>query len=192
MVKRSNSLSRSLRIPEGSKQTRPNVKSQNGKFRPFRQGTLDAFCGLYAIVNAMLRLAPDWFCENEDEVNLLFQTMLKRATEICGVSTICLNGLDGHDLLVVAKTAVRFMKRREINFGILTPDSTKAERKFQRSIETYDQQSSSIIIHIEDKDRNHWSVLKTVGRKKATLFDSDGLNSIALSKCEPWMVIRLE
>lgn len=168
----------------------------SSRLRPFRQGSLDSYCGLYAIANALLRLKPDWFLENDDDVSDLFYRMMKGATRLCSPGELCAEGLDGNQLEEVARVAMRHMKKIGHRFELLRPG--KALRKFRYQSEgaaswlaaAAQDHSLAVILHIEEREYNHWSILKSVRGNRVYLFDSDNMVSTHVDRCEPWLVFK--
>jgi hypothetical protein len=49
--------------------------------------------------------------------------------------------------------------------------------------------SIAIILYVEERDYSHWSVFKSLNGSRVTLFDSDGMSTASLKRCEPWLVL---
>lgn len=163
--------------------------------RPFRQGSLDSYCGFYAIANAMLRLKPGAFTQDRDGPQDLQRAMMKAASRICSPEELIGEGMDGIELEHVAKAAIRHMRRKKQVFKLVQPDQLRLgmPRKDAGAWFTAAAASPavSVILYIEQPDGSHWSVLKGVKGNRVTLFDSDTMASACLKRCEPWLVFKL-
>ena len=167
------------------------------RLRPFRQGSLDSYCGFYAVANSIFKLKPDWFLSHDDAVYGLFYKMMKGATRSSTPVNLCAEGMDGNELKAVAKTAVRHMKKLGHRFELLWPE--KALRHVPCGYQEIplwlsaaaEDSSLSVILHIEERGYNHWSVLKSIKGNRVYLFDSDNMAFTHVNRCEPWIAIKV-
>lgn len=161
--------------------------------RPFRQGSLDAYCGFYAILNSMYRLTPETFRDDEDFSRDLILSMMKAATRVTSGGELLREGMDGIELEYVARAAIRFMARRGMAFKLQPVSRHSLSAYRDRRTEWLEgflrHPSRSLIVYVNGEDGSHWSVLDRIKGKRAVLFDSDGMSSALLPKCEPQMVI---
>lgn len=161
--------------------------------RPYHQGSLDSYCGFYAIINAMLRLKPEAFAK-DGAADKLFYTMFKAATRICSPQELCSEGMDGIELEYVAKAAVRHMAREGHRFGLKRPRATHLNDSATVAnllVQVNSVATIAVILHVEDRNQSHWSVLAEVRGQRVRLFDSDAMHSTALKKCEPVLIVHL-
>lgn len=159
--------------------------------RPYRQGALDSYCGLYAIINAMFRLKPGVFLENDSNADELFYALVKAATRICSPVELCREGMDAIELEYVARAAIRHMRRHGHKFALKRPERIKLSSN--GSVEEWldkaqTVRSIAVIVYVEERDQSHWSVLAKVRGNRVSLFDSDAMHSTHLKRCEPVLV----
>lgn len=161
--------------------------------RPFRQGSLDCYCGFYAIANAMLRLKPYAFTQDQDGPQDLLRAMMKAAACICSPEELIREGMDGIEIDYVARAAIRHMRRKKHGFKLMQPGQLRLgepRKDVGAWFTAAALPSVSVILYIEQQDGSHWSVLKAVRGNRALLFDSDTMASADLKRCEPWLVLR--
>ena len=166
------------------------------RIKPYRQGALDSYCGLYAITNAVLRLQPECFADNDDRVWHFFSKLMKCAIRLCAPERLIKRGLNGLELEYITRIAVRHLNRSGHRFEVLRPESIDLPIPYHFGdcaawmAEASKESSISVILHIEERGYFHWSVLKGIDGKRVYLFDSDGMTFTYIKKCDPWIVIR--
>lgn len=162
--------------------------------RPFQQGSLDCYCGLYAVVNAMLRLRPEAFIGNEEGASDVFYAMIKAAARMCSPEELCGVGMNSIELEYAAKAGIKRMRRSGYAFKLLAPAQVPLNASIEDIgrwlIAAQAQTSLAVILYIEQSDSSHWSVLKSVRGRRVTLFDSDRMTYAALGRCEPAFVLK--
>jgi hypothetical protein len=172
---------------------RPKEDAVVRALRPYRQGTLDSYCGLYAIINAMLRLKPQAFIDDDDGACDLFYAMMKAAVRICTPEELCGEGMDSIELEYVAKAGIRHMRRKGHAFKLMRPEkmrfgsATGDLGEWLRSAQGIP--SLAVILYVEERQYSHWSVLKGMSASRVALFDSDSMSSVSLKRCEPALVL---
>lgn len=166
------------------------------RIKPYRQGALDSYCGLYAITNAVLRINPECFTENENCVWHFFSKLMKCAIRLCAPDKLIKRGLNGLELEYIARIAVRHLNRSGHRFEVFRPESLNLLIPYEFAdcaawmAEASKESSISVILHIEERGYCHWSVLRGIDGKRVYLFDSDGMTFTHVKKCDPWIVIR--
>lgn len=148
---------------------------------PYKQGYLDAFCGIYAIVNSAKLVNRN--IRGEEAIKLFGKCMrhLEKYRSLGRVSTA---GIDDGDLWNILK------ERLLVNYSI------KVERPFYRSrkISTDDYfnelrnyfeegKKRSAIISLESEDFDHWTVIRAITPKRIMLFDSYFIKTVHIAKC---------
>jgi hypothetical protein len=160
--------------------------------RPFRQGSLDAYCGFYAIANAMLKIRPEVFDKQESPSGLL-RAMMRTAARICPPAELVHEGMDGIELDCVAKAAIRYMHRIGYDFYLVRPSRLglgphgRDPAKWLSDAAAFT--SIAVILHLDDGDQGHWSVLSCTKGTRVTLFDSDEMKSAKIAQCQPHLAI---
>ncbi|MBB1249148.1 hypothetical protein [Rhizobium sp. G21] len=160
--------------------------------RPFRQGSLDAYCGFYSIANAMLKIKPEAFDDAEGTLRLV-RTMMRTAARICAPEELVHEGMDGVELDYVAKAAIRHMRRIGHNFRLVRPSrlglgplSRDPAKWFADAAAVT---SIAVILHIDKNVQSHWSVLSCTKGNRLVLFDSDQMKSAKIVQCQPHLAI---
>ncbi|WP_373413552.1 hypothetical protein [Ensifer aridi] len=166
---------------------------------PHRQGRLDSLCGIYALINAFaharrhdpLRYFP---------TKRLFMTLVARMAKIRGDTSFCGDGIDYDEFRKLAKTACRFHREHGHAFELLSPkalldwaypkkasDDGVRQDWFRLASEMPD---AAVILDINTPCISHWSVLAGVEGDRLSMFDSNGMRSIAISSAQAFLVIR--
>lgn len=148
---------------------------------PYKQGNLDAFCGIYSICNAAKLINRN--IHGGEAIKLFGQCMrhLEKHKSLGKISTV---GIDQNDLWYI------------LNEKVLSNYSIKAERPFYRKrriskndyfteLRDYFEEGKkrSAIISLDCKYYDHWTVVKDITRKKMILYDSYSLRTVNIAKC---------
>ncbi|WAJ27850.1 hypothetical protein [Antarcticirhabdus aurantiaca] len=158
------------------------------RLRPFRQGELDALCGIYAAINA-IRLALGRRGEElsiEDWAHL-FGVMVASADVEIGAVTATTVGIHTKPLLAILGVAAQHMSD-EHGIGITVARFAKRrerpplEEALARLSTLIDQPGSAVILPLEGY-LDHWSVLRWVGTATLELFDSYGFSRVSIANC---------
>lgn len=152
---------------------------------PFRQGSLDALCGVYAIVNAVSYLCPDLV---DDDARALFARLLRKIGR--GRRKALKTLREGLTLPQVRRLLKAARKRVERRF-----DVRLCVQRIRHKVRDAPQLSSLwrelrgrlgggtvAIIGIGGLEA-HWSVAIRAGRTWLKLIDSDGLTALKRSAC---------
>ncbi len=167
---------------------------------PRRQGHLDALCGIYAIINAFVYAAREqplrYF-----PTKRLFMHLMAKATDRRSDTSFIGDGLTHAELKHLCKKAVRFHGKHGNDFELLPPKDLLPNRPYPRNSEDvrgrcawFAQAASrparAVILDINTDWISHWSVLMGATGDRLTLYDSNGMRSIAIAACEPFLVIQ--
>lgn len=166
---------------------------------PRRQGNLDALCGIYAIINAFVHAARDrplrYF-----PTKRLFMHLIEKAAYRRGDTSFIGDGLNHAELKHLCKKAVRFHRKHGYEFELMAPKNHLSDRPYPRNPEDvrgrcawFAQAASSparvVILDINTDWISHWSVLTGVTGDRLTLYDSNGMRTVASVSAEPFLVI---
>jgi hypothetical protein len=148
---------------------------QPAGLQPYRQGTLDGFCGLYAAINAMRVATRDADIEEVfwEEV---FASLVLSANAHVGIAEIVLNGIAARPLFLVMREVLAEIEHRfGRRFRVTRPFrglSTTSPTFIMEQLEWLaSQPQAAIIIKLKHPYR-HWTVVKEVGPEGLVLFDS--------------------
>lgn len=169
---------------------------------PRRQGNLDALCGIYAIINAFTRAARDqplrYF-----PTKRLFMHLIAKATDRRGDTSFIGDGLTHSELKHLCKKAVRFHGKHGYPFELMAPKDLSPDRPYPRNPEDVQrrcawfahaasQPARAVILDINTDWISHWSVLTGAIGDRLTLYDSNGMRSVAITACEPFLVVEVK
>ena len=152
---------------------------------PFQQGSLDALCGVYAIVNAVSYLCPDLDC---NEARALFARLLRKVGRARRKALKSLReGLTFSQVRRLLKAARKRVERRsDVRLRVQrirhevrgAPQLSTLWQELRRRLSS----GSVAIVGIGGLEA-HWSVAIRVGRTWLKLVDSDGLTALKRSTC---------
>ena len=148
----------------------------NSKY-PFQQGYLDSLCGIYSILNAN-RLVNNVSYEASqplfnDIINLLYKKKLLQRVMIEGINHKNFSWL----MTEVGKDIFPIIETNKKGFLSLN-EWWKYSRRFME-----EGSGRAIILSIGGL-HDHLSVIKKIGDRSITLFDSDGFKTIRKSQCK--------
>lgn len=151
--------------------------------KPFRQGDLDALCGLYAVVNAVIVLCPDF----SDRESLRLFRLLTQAAAVRRkrFDEIVRTGTEGSMLRHLVRVAAGDLEdRRRLFVDTIRPRSDdlvnlKSALSFLRRNVS---RNSVAIIMIRDEEL-HWTVTTKVTEKLLYLFDSSDSGPVSIQNC---------
>ena len=152
---------------------------------PFRQGSLDALCGIYAIVNAIGCLCPEL---KPDGARALFARLIRMLRHVRrkAVKTVWY-GLTIQQVRALLRHALRWTKRK-IGIRLKLRRLRRSVRENPKLASVWAElrqrlgKSAVAIIGIGGLEA-HWSVAVHVGRSWLKLIDSDGLTALKRSGC---------
>lgn len=164
-------------------------RSSKGRARdrptPFAQGSLDALCGIYAIVNAIAHLCPK---VDRDGARALFARLVGklRAIRRKALKTLW-RGLNFAHMRKLLRHALRWIARRhDLGLGVQRirhkirrePRLSSLWGELRRKLD----EGTVAIVGIGGLEA-HWSVAIRTGRTWLKLIDSDGLTALKRSAC---------
>ncbi len=167
------------------------VPSRSSKWRtrdrpaPFAQGSLDALCGIYAIVNAIVHLCPKL---DRDDARALFARLVGklRTSRRKALKTLW-RGLNLAHMRKLLRHALRWIARRhDLRLGVQRirhrirqePRLSSLWGELRRKLDD----GTVALIGIGGLEA-HWSVAIRTGRTWLKLIDSDGLSALKRSAC---------
>ena len=149
----------------------------------YQQGELDALCGLYAIINAMIAVRPEM---TEREITRVFRRLTRvAAQERQSFDDLVRDGMHGSLLRRLLSGALDDTSRRHsMTFDLIRPAagdlvSVKAIVCFLQA--KLDRRSAAILL-IRDTSA-HWTVATKVTAKEIHLFDSGDRTRIRIARC---------
>lgn len=156
------------------------------RLMPFRQGALDALCGLYSVVNAIqfamytLRhsarsLAHQKLDEHDAEV--LFGRLIEQLVRRRRDSRIVVDGVDRAQMSVLLRTADEWLREhRSVRLSFKRPLKRQRARKSAvlREIARHLGDPGTAAIIAGNAPWRHWSVATKVTPACLILFDSEG------------------
>ena len=152
--------------------------------RPFRQGALDAYCGLYSIANAIQHCLGGRHRFNEEQAEALFRYLLTKLAKrsrktLLEVATVGTDTVDIKFLLPVVAAWVR----KHLGYRLAWDQPFRRAKRTRagavyKSIETaIGTEGFAAIIGVVGPT-HHWSVLTKMTAKRLILLDSGVLHWI--------------
>jgi hypothetical protein len=148
--------------------------------RPYEQGHLDYYCGIYSIANALKLI--DKKMRGEEPIKLFIKILgfLEKAGKLGSVAK---KGVHPDELKLILEQVISnrycitisrpfYRKRKQSIDQILNKIATFLEEGSSRAV---------IVGVLGDFD--HWSVIKRVTKKEIHFFDSDSLKKLPRNKC---------
>lgn len=156
-------------------------KSKNC-IRPYGQGNLDGFCGLYSVINSTKLIIKN--ISQEDSKDLIHEciTALERIRNK-QLSSIFIEGISAHDVSCIFKNVI------EQHYPIkrYKPFHSRADvsiHEYWETMKTFlDAETSAAIICIGKKDWSHWTVAKSASDKRIYVNDSGSIKHINKTHC---------
>lgn len=152
--------------------------------KPFQQGSLDALCGVYAVINAFRLLCPEI---DRRIARILFEALIEAVSEAgLDMPDVVVRGMD-HDAIGVLTEAARHYVRREVGIRIAV-HALKIMQKRPRLAHVWSALQSEFdggrvaIIGLEGRHQ-HWTVGHRITGAAIALSDSDGLCLLLRSRC---------
>lgn len=152
--------------------------------RPVKQGSLDALCGVYAIVNALEMVGV---VGRRSELHReLFRKLIAALPphELRG-AVVC--GLSGEELLRAARRAFRWLRRTHgVDLRIRAPLADCAFDETAQFIEFLGTRARdwrrAVIICVEFPGGSHWTVVRAIEGRKLYLRDSGRMTRLDLDR----------
>lgn len=156
--------------------TRRSVKR---RLKPYLQGQLDAFCGVYCVVNAVHYLCGPITPSHAEALFLKLMKYLEhsrsvmrrlsKGTRIKEISKVL-------DNIIIKDYPIRKLKPFNHNITV-TLDELWCDLK-----EFLSDENSIVILGMDGK-HGHWSLVRKVTNNSLLLFDSDGLQRLSKRHC---------
>ena len=171
------------------------IGSPYPQIKPFRQGNLDAFCGIYTLINAM-NVAAKAPVIDHGTARVMFRELSAIAMDLRTDSEQPFSGLTGDHLRLLAHAMSSGLAEVDIDVQLLKPqhafpqlDIATARKSdwFRAAIEA---PNTAVILRINTKLVSHWSVFRSYHGAKIGLFDSAAINECANRSCTIWRVIK--
>ena len=152
--------------------------------RPLKQGTLDALCGIYAIVNALEQVGvggPRSALHQE-----LFEKLILALTpHQLRSGLIC--GLDADDLQYASRKAFRWLRRTHdvdlrLRIPFLDQEYENASDYVNAIREQSEERQRAVIICVEVPGRSHWTILRSVQGRWVYVRDSGRMRRLDLTR----------
>lgn len=148
--------------------------------RPYIQGELDGFCGIYSVINAT-RLATGRM--TEAEAIRLFGTIMTYIETYKKLSSTATWGHYARDIEKILKHVIvpRYNLQYERPFSV----SETSREVFFSCLNAFlnNYPKSAIIVYLEHEGWDHWSVISKVNPRSMMFFDSDNLKRISINRC---------
>lgn len=144
---------------------------------PRFQGDEDYLCGLYAVLNGVLRLYPDL---DEPSITRLFRALCRVLDREDRLLTALIEGGGGPMVeLLLTATVNRLSPKLPLRWDRLYLPRTEpfiALRRLARA-------DASLLMTYRHAEGGHWTVIDRVGGKYLHLFDSMGYGPLPLANC---------
>lgn len=148
---------------------------------PYEQGYLDGLCGLYSVINAV-RLV----CKNttEDECMILLKKIIKSLEKQRKISSMIIAGVDEDEIRFILKEVIEplysitwempYRKRKKITIHDLW-----------NGISAFLEEGNhrAVIVSMETKRWDHWSVVYRITENQMSFFDSSDLKRVCRKRC---------
>lgn len=170
------------------------VEYEGQALEPFKQGKLDRFCGIYALINAV-QLASRGIVTSEQSTDRLFETLITMSMETHKKNKYRYRGLSGPELKRLADTLLYGLNINDYRLNLYNPwrhllkdgERHLSKRKLIKRATKLEQ--SALIVHVDNELMSHWTVAQSISGTRVTLFDSDDLQSVSVKHVTPWKLI---
>ena len=146
--------------------------------KPLRQGHLDGFCGLYAVINALRLMGTGWYRMSHAECQALLLMMLGELNRKGGLHGIAIDGLTPKQLRSMLRIAAKWLQERKLcRLEFHRPWNAKSQVPGSMStaldiIEGHIGHAHGAAIIGIAGGYDHWSILECIADNKLRLFDS--------------------
>ena len=164
------------------------------QIRPFRQGNLDAFCGIYTLINAVNVAAKSTVIDH-GTARVMFRELSAIAMSLRTDSEQPFEGLTGEHLRLLAEAMSSGLAEVDIDVQLLKPQHAFPQldiataRKSEWFRTALGAPNTALILRISTKLVSHWSVLGSYHGSKIGLYDSAGIHECANRSCTIWGVV---
>lgn len=151
------------------------------KPKPYQQGQLDGFCGLYCIVNAVRYLG---LLGSKVHGQQLMAELCAVLETQCGLEERFQDGTDPAEIVSLLKQIV------EPQYGVkrIRPFHKVAARTtftdYASVIRTFLATKNGIVLVSLGGYHDHWSLVRRVTSRSFLFYDSDGLKQLAFRNCQ--------
>lgn len=158
---------------------RPQACIKNVSLKPYQQGALDGFCGVYSIVNAIRLITYPSDGIGEDFCGELFSLLLRLTSQHTGISLLAKYGMPQYQMkYLLGRTSHLFCSKKSIRFEasqfLFGKMHLPLHEVLLRLRNQLHEQRCAFIIELSGI-HCHWSVIREVSKCRIKLFDSDGL-----------------
>jgi hypothetical protein len=148
--------------------------------RPYEQGHLDYYCGIYSIANALKLI--DKRMRGEEPIKL-FVRILNFLEKKGKLGSVAKKGVDPDELNLILEQVIS----NRYCITISRPFYRKRKQSIDQilnKVETFleDGPSRAVIVGVLG-DFDHWSVIKRVTKMEIHFFDSDSMKKLPRNKC---------
>jgi hypothetical protein len=142
------------------------------------QGTLDAICGVYSIVNAAKVISH----LNSEECSELFKTIIFYLNEKNNLARLLVEGMNVNEMgVVLSHLGTKYFHERRMPFRgrqNLTLDEVWCEME-----EFLSEEKRAIILSFNHPYWDHWTVVNGITAKQLNLYDSKYTKKLYKSRC---------
>ena len=144
--------------------------------KPYRQGQLDDFCGLYSIVNAMRYLGLLY--SNKHGYKLMMQLCELLETD-CNLQERLNEGTDSSEITRLFREVIepQYRVKRLKPFHRITLKTTMAD--YVAKLDAFLRSKNGVVFVGVAGYHDHWSLISRVTAKSFIFYDSDGLRQLA-------------
>jgi len=145
--------------------------------KPYRQGHLDKYCGIYCVVNTVHYLRGP-ICDKHAS-KLFYKTIKTLNRKVCAVERIGIGTGLGELGELLAQTAYRYQLRLYRPF---TQNRGVSLEVYWDSLQQFITHRNGVVLINITGSRDHWTLVKDVTEKSLLLFDSNGMARISKSR----------
>lgn len=173
------------------------IGSPYPQIKPFRQGNLDAFCGIYTLINAV-NVAAKAPIIDHGTARVMFRELSAIAMNLRTDSEQPFSGLTGNHLRLLAEAMSSGLAEVDIDVQLLKPRHAFPQfdiptaRKSDWFRAALCAPNTALILRINTKLVSHWSVLGSYHGAKIGLFDSAGIHECANKSSTIWGVVKIK
>ena len=152
--------------------------------KPFQQGSLDCFCGLYSVINAIKFLSYANFNFSYNKAFDLFCYLIKNLQEKDKLESSLVYGMNVNDLYYLLRKTREFLyENYNLHISIRKPFNRKIKISFEDFIIFLDnnlnQTNKTIILGTPE----HWTVFYKITENNIYIFDSFGGKYYPIKNC---------
>ncbi|MBA7570973.1 hypothetical protein ES708_12729 [subsurface metagenome] len=148
---------------------------------PFEQGELDGLCGIYSVVNAVKLIAGRL---SEYEATVLFEKILAYIETKHSIGAIMTEGIGTRDMIGIVKHVLR----NDYGIGYRRPFLRSKNRSFENYLEEisiflHEGSPRAVIVSLDHKEWEHWTVIRSISPQLIHLFDSSDMKRLNKERC---------